>query len=952
MSQQNPCSDATCPRCGGKAVVTNGSLVCARCGDRGATEDDRSRDVDSVPGEIPVIHTESEHPWERSRRSHHARVHRRRVDSRHWILFSVAVGLLLVVLVGVAWVMSRGLQGGGKGTSSGDVGTNRKPVPPVQNSDLPPFEPPTSSGGTADVGASVADVVESIADAVVLVKVEGETPGQSGLGSGVVVNAEGLIATNYHVVEHAARAVVRFRDGSEYEVVGYRAADPQRDLAILQLREPIPISKFFEVDSSIEIRTGEDTIAIGHPAGFDYTVSTGNVSAIRSTHELPPDFRAWLGTTVDCTWIQTTAAISGGCSGGPLMNAKGQLLGINTWIASGENLGFALHVKHLAEILDGLPPEVRTFPIKGQLGADPLAQPTHPDVADLAKKWGYEFEDFALRLQRAESAEQFVRVIQTDNPTGHYIEQFLQLAERYSGESAALESLVMVCHLSRWGNVSARPLIRQAFDQLLSDYADHPKIKDAVLALLASNHDAAPEFLKKLIQKAKDAELARLARFVLATVLIEQPYASDSGQQQVEALLEEIIAERSDTIVKGQSLVELAKSLLFATRHLRIGRPAVEIEGPDHLGKTMSLSALRGKVVVLYFWADWHPYCRVMYPQQRMLLRDFADCPFALVGVNCDSPAQFRQVMESGAITWPSWSDGQQGPIARQWQLESLPTIFVLDHHGVIRFKDLYDEELQRAVQLLTELAKLEMGAVSHQAAASAEDSGKALVRIHKSLAEMYVAQQEWLAAADQLRAVQETLAARTESDPADRSNKEMLIDSYVTLGVVNLWAGNHAGAVSAFEAALRKLAEMAEGIGDQQMLNKAAKIYLDIAVARNWHGDYQQALIAYQSAVELDPSATNAKTGLARFLATCPLDTWRDGALAVKLATDACETTQWKDFNTIDTLAAALAECGDFESAVQREQQAIELAPREWQSILKRRLDLYEKDEPYREGL
>jgi thiol-disulfide isomerase/thioredoxin len=791
-------------------------------------------------------------------------------------------------------------------------------------------------------------VIESVDDGIVLITVVGSTPERSGLGSGVVISQEGLIATNYHVVEDALQAVVQFRDGSEYEVAGYRLADRQRDLAILELRDTITASEFFEVDPSVTIRQGENVIALGHPSGFKYSVSTGIVSAIRSTHELPREVQSILDTSVNQTWIQTTAAISGGNSGGPLMNSSGKLLGINTWVAGGENLGFALHVQHLSEIMDDLPPEVRALPIEREMGD--AAEPTHPDVVDLATKMRFEFEDFALRLQRADSAEQVARILQANNPAGHYIRQFLQLAKRYSGEPAALESLVMVCRLSQWSGDSHRPLISQAFDQLLDDHLKQASMKDVVLALIGSRQDDVPDFLKRVIEDSEDSKVEGLARFALATVLLEQAHPSATGEAQAEPLLEQVIAKHASTSVAGRSLGELAELLLFEAQHLRIGKPAVEIEGPDHLGNSLALSDLRGKVVVLDFWADWCPHCRAMYPEERLLVRDFADRPLALVGVNCDSPARFRDVMASGAITWQSWSDGQRGPIAQQWQVNTFPTVYVLDHHGKIRFQGLRGDDLHHVVELLVELAEYESREEKRPELATAKNHLTELTRIRSDLSKVYIQQREWLAAIEQLRELHEPLARRVQSDPTDLSLQRRLLDVQVALGEVNLWMGNHVGAAAAFEEALEVLATVAEKEADGEMLSKAAGLYLKLGAAGARQGDHQRALVAYQSATELDPDAADAKNSLAWFLATCPLDNWRNGTLAVKLAQSACEATDWKNFQVIDTLAAALAEAGDFEAAVERQKEALKLAPTEWRSSLQTRLDRYESGEPYRD--
>ena len=102
-----------------------------------------------------------------------------------------------------------------------------------------------------------------------------------------------------------------------------------------------------------------------------------------------------------------------------------------------------------------------------------------------------------------------------------------------------------------------------------------------------------------------------------------------------------------------------------------------------------------------------------MYPHERSLVKRLENKPFALLGINSDPRERLREVMKKENITWRSWWDGgnTSGPIARAWNVSGWPTIYVLDHKGVIRFKGVRGEQMDKAVdQLLDELGK-EQGA-------------------------------------------------------------------------------------------------------------------------------------------------------------------------------------------------------------------------------------------------
>ena len=127
----------------------------------------------------------------------------------------------------------------------------------------------------------------------------------------------------------------------------------------------------------------------------------------------------------------------------------------------------------------------------------------------------------------------------------------------------------------------------------------------------------------------------------------------------------------------------------------------VEHTGLDADGKEFRLSDYRGQVVVIDFWADWCPHCVAMYPMERQLVQRHAGKPFALLGVNCDQRPRLQRVLESKAVTWRNWTDGPQGAISRQWRVEGFPTVYVIDHEGVIRYKNVRGPELERAVDTL-----------------------------------------------------------------------------------------------------------------------------------------------------------------------------------------------------------------------------------------------------------
>jgi S1-C subfamily serine protease len=157
-------------------------------------------------------------------------------------------------------------------------------------------------------------------------------------GSGFVYDRAGHVVTNQHVVDGASSVSVRFWNGQSYdaEVVG---TDPSTDIAVLDVDAPVSLLDPIAVGDSSDVRVGDTVVAIGSPFGLEQTVTSGIVSALHRTMTAPNDF------SINDS-IQTDAAINHGNSGGPLLNSRGQVIGVNAQIESdsggNDGVGFAI----------------------------------------------------------------------------------------------------------------------------------------------------------------------------------------------------------------------------------------------------------------------------------------------------------------------------------------------------------------------------------------------------------------------------------------------------------------------------------------------------------------------------------------------------------------------------------------------------------------------------------
>src|ERR1039458_3793363 len=195
---------------------------------------------------------------------------------------------------------------------------------------------------------------------------------QEGQGSGFVIDKEGHILTNYHVIAEARQVEVTMHNRKKYKatVVG---TDPPHDLAVIQIKAPDLIPAV--LGDSRNLQVGQKVYAIGNPFGLAGTMTRGIVSSIRQVQE--PD-----GLVIEEA-IQTDAAINPGNSGGPLLNWHGEVIGINTMIASNvgqsAGIGFAIPINHAKAVLNDLVTlgrvrrpalGVRTIPIDPEIAGE------------------------------------------------------------------------------------------------------------------------------------------------------------------------------------------------------------------------------------------------------------------------------------------------------------------------------------------------------------------------------------------------------------------------------------------------------------------------------------------------------------------------------------------------------------------------------------------------------
>lgn len=166
------------------------------------------------------------------------------------------------------------------------------------------------------------------------------------LGSGVIIDEDGYIVTNEHVVSRASKIKVRLSDGKDFEAT-IISSDPISDLAVLKINSPTPLP-FVKMGTSKDLMIGETVVALGNPFGLENSITTGVLSAKNRTLT----FNSEYGDIKYDGLIQTDALINPGNSGGPLINIDGELIGINAAIVNqAQGIGFAIPVDKVRQTL-------------------------------------------------------------------------------------------------------------------------------------------------------------------------------------------------------------------------------------------------------------------------------------------------------------------------------------------------------------------------------------------------------------------------------------------------------------------------------------------------------------------------------------------------------------------------------------------------------------------------
>lgn len=210
-----------------------------------------------------------------------------------------------------------------------------------------------TEGSVADVAKKVSESVVSILTSTKAVNYFGQSVDSSAAGTGIIATSDGYIITNKHVINGAHKVTVVLDDGTKYEDVEVVATDPLNDVAFLKIKDVSDL-KAAKLGDSKTLSVGQQVVAIGNALGeYQNSVTAGIISGTGRSVTASDGSGGNVETLSDM--IQTDAAINSGNSGGPLVNAAGEVIGINTATsATAENMGFAIPISSVKGMLSQL----------------------------------------------------------------------------------------------------------------------------------------------------------------------------------------------------------------------------------------------------------------------------------------------------------------------------------------------------------------------------------------------------------------------------------------------------------------------------------------------------------------------------------------------------------------------------------------------------------------------
>lgn len=283
----------------------------------------------------------------------------------------------------------------------------------------PAVDAKNHQGGQADE-KTIPVIAQDAGKAIVLV-VASDCPDKKVFqGSGFIVNPDGTVVTNFHVIDGCSSAIVKFTDGSFYQIAGVLAVDPTKDIALLKIDASRKDFPFLVIADSDHAEVGEHVVAIGSPLELLELAGSSDISTEATVSDgIISGKRDWEGHGISV--LQTTAPISHGSSGGALLDMQGQVLGITTMMmGDAQNINFVVPAKYVTSMISAetLKPLGAIAPASSEKGH--IENPLDQFVGTYTGMWVSRYGSGVVVLNVATANEKLTaRVAITGSPIGY-----------------------------------------------------------------------------------------------------------------------------------------------------------------------------------------------------------------------------------------------------------------------------------------------------------------------------------------------------------------------------------------------------------------------------------------------------------------------------------------------------------------------------------------------------